>query len=211
MKQTISSIFISSTLIFTISCGAQAQFKKLNQLKDRPATSQNDPNSVYRAEAAKKKNTEESRGTELDAPSDNGNLPAEPNGEIQEVNLVKVSIDITQKRNTSGNICLSVFNKAQGWPDSAEAAIIKKCFPANSDPSSLSIAVEPNSQIAIAIFHDENLNGDLDKAPGIGIPKEGFGFSTNPPLKIGAPSFDEVALSIGETEVSTQINLTYLL
>jgi uncharacterized protein (DUF2141 family) len=211
MKQTINSIFISSTLIFAISCGAQAQFKKLNQLKDRPATSQNDPNSVYRAEADKKKNTEVSRETELDAPSDNGNIPAEPNGEIKEVNLVKVSIDITQKRNTSGNICLSVFNKAEGWPDSAEAAIIKKCFPANTDPSSLSIAVEPNSQIAIAIFHDENLNGDLDKAPGIGIPKEGFGFSTNPPLKIGAPSFEEVALSIGETEVSTQIKLTYLL
>ena len=211
MKQTINSIFISSTLIFAISCGAQAQFKKLNQLNDRPATSQNDPNSVYRAESAKKKNTEEPRATELEAPSENGTIPAEPNGEIQEVNLVKVSLEITQKRNTSGNICLSVFNKAEGWPNSAEAAIIKKCFPANTDPSSLSIAVEPNSQIAIAIFHDENLNGDLDKAPGIGIPKEGFGFSTNPPLKIGAPSFDEVAVSIGETELSTQIKLTYLL
>ena len=207
MKLTFKFIPLSFTLIFAISCGAQAQLKKLNQLKDRPSIDQNDASTVYREETSKKNKTEEALPTEKVDPAASPRVPDDE----EAVNLVKVSIEITQKRNSTGNLCLSVFNKAAGWPDSADAAIIKKCFSASIEPASLNIAVEPNSQIAIAIFHDENGNGDLDKAPGIGIPKEGFGFSSNPPLKIGAPSFEEVALSVGTSEMSTQIRLTYLL
>ncbi len=201
-----NAISICIGVIFTTSCGAQAHFEKLNQLKDRPSISQTDSSTVFREETSKKDKTEEGLPTEKTGPVAS---PREPDD--KDVNLVKVSIEITQKRNLSGNICLSVFNKAAGWPDSADAAIIKKCFSASIEPTLLNIAVEPNSQIAIAIFHDENGNGDLDKTPGIGIPKEGFGFSSNPPLKIGAPSFEEVAISVGDSELSTQIKLTYLL
>ena len=137
--------------------------------------------------------------------------PASPVLTGQEIALVKVTLNITKTRNSNGNICLSVFNKPEGFPTSGDAAIIKRCVPAVSGSQLIELGLEPNGRYAIAVFHDENENGTLDTTGGLGIPKEGFGFSSNPPLKIGAPSFEEVAISVGTQEVTADINLKYLL
>ena len=45
----------------------------------------------------------------------------------------------------------------------------------------------PSGDYAIALFHDENANGRLDRVAG--IPTEGVGFSNNPQLLFGPPRF----------------------
>jgi uncharacterized protein (DUF2141 family) len=61
---------------------------------------------------------------------------------------------------------------------------------------------------AIGVFHDANGNGKLDTF--LGIPKEGYGFSRNPPFRPRAPRFDEAVISIdGRTQSS--ISLRYIL
>ena len=45
----------------------------------------------------------------------------------------------------------------------------------------------PSGDWAVAVIHDANSNARLDTM--MGIPREGFGFSRNPPLGFGAPSF----------------------
>jgi uncharacterized protein (DUF2141 family) len=40
---------------------------------------------------------------------------------------------------------------------------------------------------AVALFHDENANGRLDKV--LMVPKEGFGFSRDAPVRFGPPRF----------------------
>ena len=46
---------------------------------------------------------------------------------------------------------------------------------------------------AIAVFHDANGNGRLDTF--LGIPREAFGFSNNPPVRPRAPRFAECSFT----------------
>ena len=62
---------------------------------------------------------------------------------------------------------------------------------------------------AIAIIHDENRNGRLDTFAG--IPREGVGFSRNPVLRFGAPSFRSASFTIGGAPVAQDIHLKYFL
>ena len=66
--------------------------------------------------------------------------------------------------------------------------------------------VAPGSY-AIAAFHDENNNGRLDTF--MGIPREGFGFSRNPPVRTRAPRFLECDFEVS-TNISTAIAIKYL-
>ncbi len=61
---------------------------------------------------------------------------------------------------------------------------------------------------AIAAFHDENGNGKLDTF--LGIPREGFGFSRNPPLRPRAPKFSECSFDTHDNP-AIAIKMRYLL
>ncbi len=53
----------------------------------------------------------------------------------------------------------------------------------------------PKGTYAISLLQDENRNGLMDKG-FLGIPKESFGFSNNPSIFAGAPSFEESRVEI---------------
>jgi uncharacterized protein (DUF2141 family) len=73
----------------------------------------------------------------------------------------------------------------------------------------LTFTAVPAGDYAIAAFHDENGNAKLDTMAK--IPREGFGFSRNPPIRFGPPSFTDVLVNVrpgGERQV---IRLRYIL
>lgn len=53
---------------------------------------------------------------------------------------------------------------------------------------------------AFKFFHDENNNNKLD-VNWIGIPKEGFGFSNNPTMTFGPPSFGKTIFDLKESKL----------
>ena len=60
----------------------------------------------------------------------------------------------------------------------------------------------PPGTYAIGIFHDANLNNQLDNY-FFGIPREQYGFSNNARGFMGPPSFEDAAFSVeGKTEIS---------
>lgn len=62
---------------------------------------------------------------------------------------------------------------------------------------------------AIAVFHDED--GDKRLSQGfLGIPKEGFGFSNNPRLRMGPPKQRDTLFRVGNGPTQLQISLIYL-
>ena len=67
----------------------------------------------------------------------------------------------------------------------------------------------PQGVWALALFHDENGNGKLDTV--LGVPKEGFAFSRNPPLTFGPPKFERASVTVGERNVEATVRLRYLL
>ena len=61
---------------------------------------------------------------------------------------------------------------------------------------------------AIAIYHDENGDGNFNRT-GIGLPAEGYGFSNNPSTLAGLPSFKSVRLNIPRSGLVTRIRIKY--
>lgn len=61
---------------------------------------------------------------------------------------------------------------------------------------------------ALLVIHDENRNGRLDKM--LGLPREGFGFSRNPALRMGPPHYQDVRIAIAG-KMRQAVRLTYLL
>lgn len=67
----------------------------------------------------------------------------------------------------------------------------------------------PQGRYAIALFHDENGNGRMDKM--MMLPKEGFGFSRDAPLMFGPPRFGAASFQVGSAQLRTAIKVRYLL
>jgi uncharacterized protein (DUF2141 family) len=90
----------------------------------------------------------------------------------------------------------------------------------NRDPEARSVTVPagatvelrfeavPAGRYAISLFHDENGNGRLDKR--LMVPREGYGFSRDAPVRFGPPSFASAAFAVtGESQHQT-IRMRYI-
>ena len=66
----------------------------------------------------------------------------------------------------------------------------------------------PPGRYAVAAFHDENGNGDLDTNL-LGIPSEGTGFANDPPSSFGPPDFESAAVSVGDVPAAALMSLSY--
>jgi uncharacterized protein (DUF2141 family) len=58
--------------------------------------------------------------------------------------------------------------------------------PARAGTTTITIPSVPAGQYAVQAFHDENANGEVDRAM-FGIPREGVGFSRNARIGLGPP------------------------
>ena len=66
----------------------------------------------------------------------------------------------------------------------------------------LNIPLPASQPCAIAVFHDVNDNGELDRNL-LGIPKEPYAFSNNPTSKWEAPRFGDISFIPGEAPDGT--------
>ena len=92
-------------------------------------------------------------------------------------------------RNSKGVIGVLVFNSRRGWPENTEAAFRRIAVRAQQGLSSVAISNLPEGDYAVVVLHDENENMKLDRN-WLGIPKEQWGMSNNPPVFMSIPSFD---------------------
>lgn len=121
----------------------------------------------------------------------------------------RLTVEIKGLKNQKGSLRLSLFSNEQGFPNRSDRAIAFRCVEAKEAPVSVTFDQLAPGRYAVAVIHDANNDGKLNTGI-LGIPKEGFGFSRNPRIGIGAPSFQDTAISVtGESTI--QIKLNYLL
>jgi len=111
----------------------------------------------------------------------------QPNA-IAEPSTSTLTIEVTGLEPSKGNILLSLYNKADGFPESAEATYQTASMPVKAGKVSIPLLKIPNGTYAVAFFHDVNGNGKMDYN-FFGLPTEGYGFSNNAMGKLGPPSF----------------------
>jgi uncharacterized protein (DUF2141 family) len=80
--------------------------------------------------------------------------------------------------------------------------------PAQAPSTRVCIYVPGPGVYALAVYHDADSDRKFDRT-GIGLPAEGFGFSNDPPVFLGMPSFKRVRISVPRTDLSTSIKLRY--
>lgn len=119
----------------------------------------------------------------------------------------QVTLHVDGFRNHTGHLGVTVFRSPDGWPENNEKAFFHDSFPIVSDETTAKLSL-PEGRYAIAVLHDENSNHKLDRN-FVGYPKEGFGFSNNPKVRLTAPAFDTAALPLSCPDTDVSIHLIY--
>jgi len=125
---------------------------------------------------------------------------------------VAVRVAVTALRNHHGVVMACMTTNEGRFPRCrGDTASYRANVSAGGAPETLVITfpdVRPGTY-AIALLHDENGNGRADKAAM--IPREGFGFSRDARVRMGPPTFDDAAFSVGSEPVQQTIRMRYML
>lgn len=122
----------------------------------------------------------------------------------------EVVITVTDLRSTKGVVraCMTtredIFPKCIKDPSSHRTVV-----PAGEKVEIRFSGVKPGNY-AIALLHDENDNGKADRALGM-MPKEGYGFSRDAPVKMAPPKFNDAVFTQGEGTNRMTIKMRYFL
>lgn len=104
-----------------------------------------------------------------------------------------------------GKASIAVFDQAENFPHQPEKAIAARILPVEAKVLSTTFHDLAAGKLAVAVYHDENNNGQLDKN-FFGIPTEAYGFSNNARGTFGPPCFDEAAIIL-KNEVTIEITV----
>jgi uncharacterized protein (DUF2141 family) len=118
-----------------------------------------------------------------------------------------VLLEVSSLKNTRGTLNCRLFTKASDFPD-GEGILTVRTPIAGANTTCTFPNVEPGTY-AVAVVHDENSNGKLDKN-FVGVPSEGYGVSNNKTYALSAPKWEESVFTIAPSESKTlQVKLRY--
>ncbi len=117
-------------------------------------------------------------------------------------------IDVDRLQDQKGSLCIKVFNGSQGFPNSNDKAVKRECVKITNQPMRFVYRGLPAGNYAVAVFHDSNGNGNLDRN-GAGMPTEGYGFSNNPVVKTSAPRYGQAVFLLAGANTRVAIQMKY--
>lgn len=110
-------------------------------------------------------------------------------------------------RNDRGVVRLCLTGNRQHFPDcSGDGSARSLTVPASA--TTAHFANVPAGTYAISLIHDENANGRMDMR--LFVPREGFGFSRNPAIRMGPPSFSSAAFAVGDAPITQNVRMRYM-
>ncbi|MCG3175020.1 MAG: hypothetical protein GMKNLPBB_03354 [Myxococcota bacterium] len=119
-----------------------------------------------------------------------------------------IRVEIRGFKNDAGKARVALFRSKEGFPGKKEA-VFRGADPFIRNGQALvEYADIPVGAYAIAVFHDENMNEDLD-TNWLGIPAEGYGFSNNARGHFGPPGFDKAKIVLKAPRLDTRIDVDY--
>jgi uncharacterized protein (DUF2141 family) len=121
-------------------------------------------------------------------------------------NPTNLQVSISGASSDTGSIRILVFSKPSGFPDQVKQAVRSISLPSKNGKASFKLTDLPTGTYAIGVIHDQDNNGKLS-TNAVGYPTEKFGFSNNPKVYFGPPSFEKAAFILGKTAVSLEISL----
>ncbi len=121
----------------------------------------------------------------------------------------KLTVEIDGLKNKEGEVCASIYNSSQGFPNQRDRVLQKQCVAITDTPLLMTFENLKAGNYAVAVIHDRNSDRTLNRN-SLGIPTEGFGFSRNPEIKTSAPKFSEAVFLVAGPNTNIQVQLKYL-
>ena len=120
-----------------------------------------------------------------------------------------IHVKVLNIKNSAGTVACALFESPTGFPleflHYATNIMVIKIRDARANFSFLDI---PPGTYALAVVHDENMNGKLD-TNWMGVPKEGYGFSNEAKAFLSAPSFSAATFRYDGGTLDLTITLHY--
>ncbi len=111
-------------------------------------------------------------------------------------------------RNDRGEALIYIYSNSQGFPDHVSPDLIQRHQKIHQGQVHFTLKNLPYNSYAISVLHDENRNGRMDKSL-LGFPREGFGFSRNPDLLFGPPTYSSVRFLFLRDHQQQTIDMQY--
>ena len=120
-----------------------------------------------------------------------------------------IHVKILNIRNSTGMVACALFESPDGFPtDYLHFATNVMVIKIRKDKARCDFEDIPPGTYAMAVIHDENMNGKLD-TNWLGIPTEGFGFSNDAKAVVGAPSFSAASFPYDGQNIDLTMSLHY--
>ena len=119
-----------------------------------------------------------------------------------------LNVSVEGLRNGDGLVTVALY------PDNSREFLAKggtitnNRFAASAPVARACVFVPKPGVYAIAVYHDEDSSRKLNRS-GLGLPKEGFGFSNNPATLAGIPAFSSVRLNVPRAGLTTHVKIKY--
>ena len=120
-----------------------------------------------------------------------------------------IHVKVLNIRNSTGTVACALFESSVGFPaefmrHATNIMVIKvRRAQARCDFEDI-----PPGTYALAVVHDENMNGKLD-TNFLGIPTEGYGFSNDVTAALGPPTYSAARFSYDGKTLDLTIDLNY--
>lgn len=120
-----------------------------------------------------------------------------------------IQLKVSNIKEIKGTLKIALYDNEENFNNSSHPV---KTAEINVDKNVLEYVfenIEPNKYYAIAVHHDANNNGEIDKNI-FGIPKEGFCFSNNAMGSFGPPSYNDCKFEVKKgTSVLQELKLIF--
>ncbi|WP_158531142.1 DUF2141 domain-containing protein [Algoriphagus chordae] len=116
-------------------------------------------------------------------------------------NLGTIELHISETNSDNGVIQLLIFDQSKGWPESLDHAWEMVRLPIEKGIARKTFKDVPAGNYAITVFHDHDEDGAIRKNK-VGYPLDEFGFSNNPSLVFGIPSYEKSSKKVNPGKVT---------
>lgn len=120
-----------------------------------------------------------------------------------------ITVVISNVRNADGEILISLYDKAEGFPNDRSAIIRTAAIPADAAGQVTTVFDDiPYGDYAIAVLHDEDASQDMTFG-AFHLPKEGYCFSNNVKVRFKAPKFEKTKFTLDGDNVTQTLKMRY--
>ena len=121
-------------------------------------------------------------------------------------NNVKLTLEATGLRNTSGLVAFTVYanDPSKFLAKGGKLAIVRV---ATTSPMTRACFWLPPEKYAVAVYHDENSDRHFNRT--LFFPKEGYGFSNDAKTTFSLPSFSDALFTLPPEGITLRMKIRY--